>query len=336
MLLLIRDKKSSAIIILIIIIFLILSIRFFILFTPNINNDNNKYDSTIFEQSYSIYNGSDPEIIAENLAIALNESPIKLKDIENCCGTKLWSFDLHNDNHFSIETKKLENNNSILLDMRLTQSTYNEKNLSYDADYAKNIVVNFTERFLKTFDVELGDDYTISVSSWHKNSSWRVNLYQIYKGKFINGSGFHAIVDRENGEIRTMDFGDWFDPKNIIEEQISIDDGKIIIYNELKEDQFNITVPYSIEYYDEEYNAYIHRSYSKNHTIPINSSDIKFVEYKTLWGRLCYKYEINYQINETKTCSYQYIIDVENGKKLHWRCFSGMDSRFKSFYNNLI
>ena len=125
-LILIRDKKSFGLIILIMIFLLILSIRFSILFTPNINNENNKDDSPIFKQSYSIYNGSDPKIIAENLAIALNESPIRLKDIENCCGTKIWSFDLQNDNHFSIETIKLKNNNSILLDMRVGQSAWDD------------------------------------------------------------------------------------------------------------------------------------------------------------------------------------------------------------------
>ena len=333
----IRDKKSLGLIVLIIIIFSILFIRFFILFIPDINSDNNKDESYIFKQSYSIYNGTEPEIIAENFANALNESPIKSKHEENCCGgTKLWRFELQNDNHLSIETRKVKDNNSILLDMRLAQSAYHEKNLSYDAEYAKNIVLNFSERFLKMFDVELGEDYTISVLCWHKNSSWHVDLYQIYEGKFINGSGFHAIVDRENGEIRTMDFGDWLHPKNKIEEQISIDDGKTIIYNELIEDQFNIEVPYTDEYFDENYNVYFQSTFKRNHTILINLSDIEFIEYKALWGRLCYRYEINFQINETTICIYQYIIDVENGRILFWSYYSGLSGVAESYYNNLI
>lgn len=132
-----------------------------------------------------------------------------------------------------------------------------------------------------------------------------------------------------------MDLGDWLDPKNIIDEKISVDDGRIIIYNELKENNFNITVPYTEEYFDEKNDSHFWYGYDKNHTIPIITSDIKFIEYRALWGRLCYKYEINYQINDTKTCSYQYIIDVENGKKLHWNCFAENAGTEKFFYNNL-
>jgi hypothetical protein len=335
-----RDKKSLGLIILVILILAILLIRLFILFAPN-NIENHEDDSYIFKQSYSIYNGTDPDIIAENFAKALNESPIRSKHKERCCGTIIWKFGLQNDNHFSIETKKLKNNSSLLLDMRFDQSAYHEKNLSYDDEYAKEKVLNFSKEFLKMFNVTLGDNYTISVYSWHGNRSWRVHLYQIYNGKFINGTGFHAIVNRENGEIRSIDFGDWLDPNNIIEENISIDDGKIIIYNELKEDHFNISVPNIIIHNSDEFNTIIHESYEKNHTIPINTSDIEFIEYKALWGRLCYRYEIYFQINETKTCTYQYIIDVENGKILFWSSNSEIGSGSfgggsKSYYNNLI
>ena len=329
-----RDKKSLGLIILIILILSILSFRIFILIVPN-NIEDHEEESYNFKQSYSIYNGSEPDVIAENLALALNESPIRSKYKEKCCGTIIWKYGLPNDNHFSIETIKLKNNSTLLLDMRFAQSAYHEKNLSYNAEYAKNKVLNFTGRFLKMFNVELGDDYTISVYSWHKNSSWRVDLFQIFNGKFINGSGFHAVVDRENGEIRTMDFGDWLDSKNIIEEQISIDDGKMIIYNELKENHFNITFLCSDEYYDEENNSFT-KTYNKNHSIIINISDIKFIEYRVLWGRLGYKYEINYQINETKACSCQYIIDIENGKKLHWKICSETSGSEILYYNNLI
>ena len=333
----IRDKRSLGLIILIIIIFLILSIRLYFLVTPNNLEENiNEDKSPIFKQGYSIYNGTDPEIIAERFAEALNESPIKSKNVKNCCGGTIWRFELQNDNHFSIETRKLKNNNSILIDMSSAQSAYHEDNLSFNAEYAKKIVLNFAERFLKVFDVELGDNYNISVYSWHHNRSWQVDIYQIFNDKFINRSGFHAIVDRENGEIRTMDFGDWLDPEIIVEEKITLDDGKMIIYNELKENNFNITVPYFDEFYDEENDFVIHCQFNKYHTIPINISDIKFIEYRVLWGRLCYKYEINYQINATKTCTYEYIIDSENGKKLHWGCYSEMAGSGKSYYNNLI
>ena len=330
-----RDKKSVGLIILVILILAILLFRIFILFAPN-NNEEHEDDFYNLKQSHSIYNGTEPDVIAENFARALNKSQIRSKYKENCCGTIIWNYGLQNDNHFSIETKKLKNNSTLLLDMRFAQSAYHEKNLSYNAEYAKNKVLNFSKEFLRMFDVELGENYSISVYPWHANSSWKVHLYQIYKDKFINGTGFHAIVDRENGEIRTMDFGEWLDPTNLIVEQISIDVGKSIIYKELKEDNFNITVPYDEEYYDENLNTNVSSTYNVHHTIPINVSDIKFIEYKALWGRLCYRYEIYFQINETKICTYQYIIDVENGKKLLWNYFSGPSGGEKSYYNSLI
>lgn len=330
-----RDKKSLGLIILVILILSILSFRIFILIAPN-NIEDHEEESYNFKQSYSIYNGTEPDVIAENFALALNESPIKSKYKENCCGTIIWKYGLPNDDHFSIETIKLKNNSTLLLDMRFAQSAYHEKNLSYNAEYAKNKVLNFCKEFLRMFDVELGENYSISIYPWHANSSWKVHLYQIYKDKFINGTGFHAIVDRENGEIRTMDFGEWLDPTILIVEQISIDVGKSVIYNELKEDHFNISVPNIIIYNSDEFDTNIHESYEKNYTIPIDISDIEFIEYEALWGRLCYKFEINFHINETKTCTYLYIIDVENGKILFWSCYSELGGSSKSYYNNLI
>ena len=315
-------------------------IRSFILFAPTDKNEEDKDEPYVFKLNNSIFNGTEPEIIAQNFADALNQSPIKSKQRDNCCGgAKRWNFELQNDNHFSIETRKLTNNFSILLEMGLAQSDYHNKNLSLNAAEAKNIVLNFTTSFLKSFSVALGDDYSISVSSWHGNRSWRVNIYQIFNGKFINGTGVHATVSRETGEIRTMEINDWLDPKNSIEEQISIDDGKVIIYNELEDDHFNITVISEDEYYDEKNDTHVSFSFEKNHTIPINISIIEFIEYRALWGRLCYRYEINFQINETKTCVYRYDIDVESGKILYWSCSSGSSGLWgmiKLFYNNLI
>ena len=92
------------------------------------------------------------------------------------------------------------------------------------------------------------------------------------------------------------------------------------------------------DYYDEENDVNYSYSYHEYHFIPINLTDIDFVGYTALWGRLGLNYEIHFMLNETVKSTYRYVLNVEDGKKLRWECdsekFSG--GSHKEFFNNLI
>ena len=324
--------------ILIIILVLLLFIRVSILFFPD-ENDKDDIDDIIIasNQSHSIYNGTDPDDIAERFALALGEGPIKSKNIKKECGScKLYKYELQNDNHFTIQIHNAKNNTNIIEDMYLLQSNYHEDNKSFDAEYAKNKVLMFVKNFLAAFDVGLGDDYSITVKPWHQNRSWKVNLYQVYNGEILKWSGFHATVDAENGEIRSIDIGEWLNITINSINTISIDDGRRIIYNELEEDGFNFSIIYNDEYFDEKLNSSVTFSHEKHQIIPINLTDIKFVGNTSCWGRLGYTYEIKLQVNETHQCLYRYIINAEDGKTLFWGAESDNSGMEIRYFNNLI
>jgi hypothetical protein len=186
------------------------------------------------------------------------------------------------------------------------------------------------------FGVELGDDYEVIVKPWHQNRSWKVDIYQLFNGERLKWSGFHATVDRKNGEIRTMNIGEWLDLYNNSIETISIDEGRQIIYNEKEENGFYFKTFYTEQYYDEELNYNVGFSIEESICIPINLSDIKFVGNTSCWGRLGYTYEINLQVNETHECIHRYILNAEDGKKLYWRVETGNYGRITKYYKNLI
>lgn len=333
-----KNKKLLGAAFLTIILILLLFIRVSILFFPA-ENDQEDLDDIIIasDQSHSIYNGTDPQTIAERFAEAIGEGPIKSKEIKKCCGgDKIYKYELQNNNHFKIEIHIAENNTNIIEDMFLFKSNYHEGNQSFDAEYAKNTVLVYVKNFLAQFGVELGDDYEVIVKPWHQNSSWKVDIYQLYNGERLDWSGFHATVDRENGEIRTIYIDEWLDLNNNSIDTLSIDEGRRIIYKEIEENGFNFKIIYTKEHYDEELDYNVGISWEENKCIPINLSDIKFVGNTSCWGRLGYTYEINLQVNETYECIHRYILNAEDGKKLYWRVQSDNSGRIKYYYNNLI
>lgn len=283
---------------------------------------NIKEDMTIYHMDHSIYNGTGVRAIAQKFAEAIDQGPIKEEQVDACCGGfKHINYELQNDNHFVIELFELNKTHLIIEEMSLLQSAFHKKNGSYDIDYAKTMVLKFTNDFLLEFDVELGDDYEISAIPWgNRNTSWKVEIYQTYKGEILNWTGFEAHMSRENGEIRVMNIYEWLDTKKSIIENISIDKGRMMIYNNLKENGFNITPP----------------SDGKNYTIIKNLTDIEYVGYTAIWGRLGLTYEISYQINETKGCLYQYVLNIEDGKILYKASESEGSGMVNSYYNNLL
>jgi hypothetical protein len=322
----IKNKKIIGITLIAVLLLIIISLRIFFIISPEEpmeNEENNELieEIIIYENNHSIYNVTDPKIIAERFADALNASPIKYKSLLFEYGSrKTIEYNLQNDSSIRIHYDLLKNKEIIITEMFLVQSSLQEKNGTFDAEFAKKKVLDFVNDFLLKYGVKLGENYSIFVTPWPQNQNWKVEIYQLYQEEILNGSGFQAIVRGDNGEISTMDIYDWLDPNSPILENISIDECRIKIFNEIEEDNFNITDPSS----------------GKTHSIKINITDIKFEGYNTLWGRLGYKFEINYQINETSTCSYQYIFNVENGKKIFWRSESEGAARSTSYYNNLI
>ena len=95
-----KNKKVLGMVILIIILILLLSVRFSILFSPDENEKDDIDDITIAsKQSHSIYNGSDPQTIAERFAEAIGEGPIKSKRVEKCCGgDRIFKYELSHNN----------------------------------------------------------------------------------------------------------------------------------------------------------------------------------------------------------------------------------------------
>ena len=299
-----KDKRTTGFTLLILLILIILSIRIFLFISPDEKKENNNEENKIvFEQNHSIYNGTDPEIIAERFAEALKASPIISKKIETCCpNEKQYEFWLQNDNHFTIKTTKLSSNITIINKMSLSQAIYNDINNPIDNITAQEIVLTFAKRFLLEFGIDMAENYSISVIPKRFIESWHVDIYQIYSGKFLNESGFHADVNWNNGEIRTMEIKDWLDPKSPININISIDEGREIIFKECENRNFSVRNPYN----------------ASECRIEINLSNIEYVEYSVFHGRLGYTYKIHYQFNETDKCLHKYLINIENGKKLKW------------------
>lgn len=321
-----KDKKLIGLTLITVLLLIIISFRIFFLISPEKSNEKeedneNIEEIIIYEKNHSIFNVTESDIIVDRFAKAINDSPVKNKKLEFKYGfSRTYMYEFQNNSHLRIQYYQLKNNEIIINEIFLVPSALHKVNGSFDAEYAKKKMLNFVKDLLLEFDVNLGENYATSVEPWQQNQSWKVDIYQLYQGEILNGSGFSAIVGKENGEIRTMDVNDWFDPKSPIFENISIDEGRMIIFKELEEDDFNITDP----------------SIVKNYSIKINITDIKFEGYNLLWGRLGYNYEISHQINETSDIFCRYIINIEDGKKLYWSYKSDGSGIGTEYYNNLL
>lgn len=295
-----------------------------------------KDDIEISHMDHSIYNETEPEIIATRFADALGESPIKSYKTEYCCGgERRMKYDLQNDNHFIIELYELTKTHTIIERMSLLKSSFHDNNGTYDIIYAENHVLEIVTNFLIKFGADL-ENYSMKITPTKYDEGWDVNIYQLYNNSKLNYTGFHAFVSKDNGEIRTMIIKDWYKTESQIHKNITINEGAESIYNELKESGFNFTVPYHEDYYNEENNTSVGTSWDVHHIIVINQTDIEFTGYSLRWGRLAYNYEINLKINATKSCLYQYIINIEDGKKLFWKTQSGNSSSVKYYFDNLL
>ncbi len=316
-----RNNRASIILLIVIILIIFLTFRIYILATPEHESKQEKgtdieEPEIIYEDNHSIFNGTTSGVIAHRLSEVLDEPLVfPYGSKSSCCGEIRIEYELKNDNHLTIQYYLVKKSYERYSKMELRQSALHDGNGTYDSNYAEDHVLNLFREFLLKFDVKLGENYTISTQSWANNHSWRVIIQQLYNGEVLNGTGVTAHVSTSNGEIRVMDIYDWLDPNSPINKSVTIDDGRVIIYQEIEENGFNFSIHFSINSYDENDNFGTY-SWNEYWRIPINQSDIKFAGYHTYRGRLGLTYLIHLKVNETKECLHKYVIDIESGERL--------------------
>lgn len=308
------------------------------------NNDTNKKESiekvktniTIYHGDHSIYNGTDIRTIVQRFTEAIGQGPVKEERVTACCGGyRRINYELQNDNHFVIELTELTHSQSMIEEMSLLQSAFHNGTGNFRLKYAKNQVLEIVTNFLFKFGVDL-ESHRITTSTSKNNDGWTVDIHQRYNFTELNSTGFYAFVSKENGEIRTMRIGDWYNTKSPIYENISIEDGKNIIYQEIEENEFNFTVSHYEEYFNEELNTTVQKLINVNYTFFLNTTDINFSSYFFKWGKFGYTFDIYLQMNETAKCIYQYVLNVEDGKKLVYSYESEFSGNYRTYYENIL
>jgi hypothetical protein len=317
-----KNKGAIAIFFIIIILIIFLTFRIYLLTSPEEKSEEKdvtdiEASELIYEENHSIFNGTPSGVIARRFSEVL-DAPLVFPygSKSTCRGEIRIEYVLQNDNHLTIQYFMVRKSYERYSKMELRQGGWAEKNGTYDMAYAEDCVLNFFREFLREFNVELGEDYTISTQIWGGNNhSWRVIVKQLYNGEVLNGTGVNVQISTSNGMIRVMDIFDWLDPNSLINESITIDDGRAIIYQEVEENGFNFSIHRQEEYYEENNHSaiYIREEYM---TFPINQSDIKYIGYHVYRGRLGLTYLIHVKANETDECYHKYVIDIENGDRL--------------------
>lgn len=321
------NRGTITISIVLIIFIILLSTRMYFLTAPDEKSkEKNETDiddsEIIYEENHSIFNGTPYGVIAQRFSEALDEPLVYPYASKSSWpgGTKL-EYELQNDYHLIILYDQMSTDEKAFRKMELIQSPKHDSNGTYGINHAKDLVLDFVRDFFLEFNVDLCENYEIYAQSWSDNWRWKVKVLQVYENETLNGTGIRAFIPKYNGNIELMWIFDWLHPNSPINRNVTIDAGQKIIYQEIKNNGFNFTIPCSEVIIDENNNSATY-GWDEYRIIPINQSDIKFIGYTGFIGKLGLSYEIQLKINDTEGCSHFYIINIENGERLYWNVIS--------------
>jgi hypothetical protein len=268
------------------IIILIISISgYYILFLYPDQETEDWKEITIYNNENSVYNGYTQSELAEYLALVLNVTPLKSKEMEPHHGTTWYRFYYQNNTRVVITL-----NNGRFWDpdgrpFQVYTKTSVGINITDDPSKPGEMIFNIWKRFLGYLNYQLMEnDYNLTTES-HSKSSWKVNLRQICNNNIsLMNTGIVGKIGKENSRINSLWIEDWSIIK--IQKPISItfENAKNIICNET----LNFTIEKKL----------------------LNFSGYMFIS-DHVYYYFKYDHFLDYEVNNYTL--YKFYIDVENG-----------------------